>query len=599
MDTNTRNDKRWIFIVLLLFIGSTALRGALGDFPKALRIYPDELRYVSIAKSLINGHGIQIHNMESDFQKILYSLCIMPAFLLDSSVGQIRLIGYLNSVIVSSSIIPVYLLCKKASLDIKSMSCMLIFWATLPTLLVNMYFMSEVIYLPLSLWVVYCAWCAFEAERPDQKIRLNVLLGILCYFAYLCKEIAIYFILSYIIVSAARIFMGRAAWKKEAICLICLTGTFVLCFVAMKMTLFYGMGNSYTDFNLSNIRGVELIRHPEKIRYLCYALAYDTAFAVLALGVFPVLLPLALFDKNKKESWLFLFLFVAFVIGCAAIAYTITLPEELGKRSPRQHLRYLEPLAIPFYILMIQRLKQTAFSRTRKKVLLAAIVLFTMVFVILGAGGGSSLVDNNMLVYYEFFARFICKSDKVLLFVRLLMAMVLAAGCWMLWKNKDTFLKWFAVLFIMVNFISSAAGYFASVYRYAVDEKLRTQTAQANAFLQTLEGNILFITDDGWESEDSRLFDTYVDRDFYVAEIDTIAADGFLKDAVLDLKTAAIRCNFPYKYYDDLSQVDYLVVKTDYGIGFWQETVEKVAEFPLEGYTLYKNRKPDEIWFQK
>ncbi len=32
----------------------------------------------------------------------------------------------------------------------------------------------------------------------------------------------------------------------------------------------------------------------------------------------------------------------------------------------------------------------------------------------------------------------------------------------------------------------------------------------------------------------------------------------------------------------------------DYGIGFRQETVEKVAEFPLEGYTLYKNRKSDE-----
>lgn len=113
---------------------------------------------------------------------------------------------------------------------------------------------------------------------------------------------------------------------------------------------------------------------------------------MIALGVFPVLLPLFYFDQNKKESWFYLFLLLAFLIGCAAIAYTITLPEEFGKRSPRQHLRYLEPFAIPFYIMMRCHLKQTGRDRMHNRLWQAAICLFSVVLILVGGGGGSCLV---------------------------------------------------------------------------------------------------------------------------------------------------------------------------------------------------------------
>ena len=240
-------NHNWFFIVILLFIGSTIMRGILSDFPKALRIYPDELRYVSIANSLMHGQGLQIHNMNSDFQKILYSICIMPAFLAKSSAMQIRIIGYINSIIVSSSVFPVYLLCRKMQLKDKEVGIILAFWITLPTLLVSMYFMSEAIYLPLSLWVIYCAWSAFDSDRLKEKLCANFILGILCYLAYLCKEIALYFVLAYLFVCTCRIFMQQTDWKNEIICLVIFGGIFILCFLGMKETLFYGMGNSYSS----------------------------------------------------------------------------------------------------------------------------------------------------------------------------------------------------------------------------------------------------------------------------------------------------------------------------------------------------------------
>lgn len=590
-------NHNWFFIVILLFIGSTIMRGILSDFPKALRIYPDELRYVSIANSLMHGQGLQIHNMNSDFQKILYSICIMPAFLAKSSAMQIRIIGYINSIIVSSSVFPVYLLCRKMQLKDKEVGIILAFWITLPTLLVSMYFMSEVIYLPLSLWVIYCAWSAFDSDRLKEKLCANFILGILCYLAYLCKEIALYFVLAYLFVCICRIFIQQTDWKNEIICLVIFGGIFILCFLGMKETLFYGMGNSYSSYNLSNIKGLDLLSSSSKVKYLLYSFLYDTLFAILGLGIFPVLFPLFSLNKDKKESWFYIFLLIAFLIGCATIAFTITLPEEFGKRSPRQHLRYLEPFAIPFYILLLNYIKQQNISAKQLKIFIIEMALFAILFIVLGAGGGSNIIDNSMLIYYEFFARFICKSDTGLLMIRILMSLLFCVAVFFISKNKNKFVIIFGIVFIIINIINSLGGYFSCLYRYTIEEEQRVQASEANDYLWTISGNILLITDKGWESEDSRLFDTYINRDFYVAEIDMITADGILEDFVLDLQTESIKCNFPYEYYSDLTEIDYLIVKEDYNISFREDSVEEITDFSIEGYKMYRNKEPRFIRF--
>lgn len=583
---------KWNIIVFLLFAGSAMLRSALGDFPKALRIYPDELRYVDIARSLFQGRGLQIHHLDTDFQKILYSICIMPAFLAKTSAAQIRLIGLINSVLISSSIFPVYALCRKMLMDKKDICVILAFWATLPTLLDSMYFMSEVVYLPLSLWLIYVVWCTWHSENLYERIRWNVLLGLLCYLAYLCKEIALYFVLAYILTAFVRLLIQRSLWKRELVCAVAFAGVFALCFVAMKMTLFYGMHNSYSSFNLSGVRGLSLLQHPEKIGYLLYAFVYDSLFAVIALGVFPVLVPIFCFNKNKKESWFDLFLLMAVLIGCAAIAYTITLPEEFGKRSPRQHVRYLEPFVIPLYIRMLCHLKQLDNNLFRNRLWQIVIYLFSTVFILVGAGGGSYLVDNTMLVYYEFFVRFIGKANWIQFVVRVLMVVVLIFGAQLLLKNRERFIKMFVVTFLCINLINSAAGYAASIYRYSVTREQRAQAAQADVYLQNLDGTILLVSDGGWESEDSRLFDTYINRDFYVTELD------LLQDSVIDLSAERIPCSFPYETYRELTSVDYLIVKADYGICFQEDSVEELPDFPMTGYRLYRNRDGGRIGFE-
>lgn len=57
MKSAAKNNK-WNIIVILLFAGSVLLRSVIGNFPKTLRIYLDELRYVSIARNLFQGQGV-------------------------------------------------------------------------------------------------------------------------------------------------------------------------------------------------------------------------------------------------------------------------------------------------------------------------------------------------------------------------------------------------------------------------------------------------------------------------------------------------------------------------------------------------------------
>ena len=60
-------------------------------------------------------------------------------------------------------------------------------------------------------------------------------------------------------------------------------------------------------------------------------------------------------------------------------------------------------------------------------------------------------------------------------------------------------------------------------WTYGVDETAVQAASALNDSLKTLEGTVLFIPD-GVRQRDSQLIDTYVDRDVYLCEYETLAA---------------------------------------------------------------------------
>lgn len=129
-------------------------------------------------------------------------------------------------------------------------------------------------------------------------------------------------------------------------------------------------------------------------------------------------------------------------------------------------------------------------------------------------------------------------------------------------------------------------------------KELRSQASEANEYLHGLQGNILLISKQGTSPEDKRLFDTYVDCSYYVMDSDSMAMRGFFEDSVLDLKTENIVCDVSGEPYPDLTEIAYLIVMDDYGIRFADSSVEKVENFPLQGYSLYQNLDMEKIYLE-
>ena len=227
----TEPGSKYFYIIVALFLVSTIIRVIVSDFPKVISGYPDELRYMGIARSLAKGQGLCLHGMDSDFQKILYSICIMPAFWFQSAAQQIRVVAYINSLIMSSSIFPIYGLCRKLLKEDREINYVLAFGLTFPAFVYTMFFMSEVVFLPLSLWVVYLVWCIFCEERVGVKLGLNTLLGVLCYLTYLNKEIALYFVLAYVFAYMMYCIFNFKYDKTEGICLTVFIVAFAGCFL--------------------------------------------------------------------------------------------------------------------------------------------------------------------------------------------------------------------------------------------------------------------------------------------------------------------------------------------------------------------------------
>lgn len=156
----------WLWVVML-FAVCAVVYGMLSSYPRELAVYSDELRYLDVARSLLQGRGLRVRNMPSDYQKILYPLCILPALLLKTTAAQITAIGWLNVVYMASAVFPAYALARAMGMNRRRTAFLVGVTAVLPTMSAASTFMSETVFLPLSLWQVYfsCGRC-WQSRRP-------------------------------------------------------------------------------------------------------------------------------------------------------------------------------------------------------------------------------------------------------------------------------------------------------------------------------------------------------------------------------------------------------------------------------------------------
>lgn len=192
-----------LLLAIALFAASTVVSTMLADFPKAADVMPDEMRYLDLARSLLTDGTLTIRGVQTTFQKILYPIALMPAMLFHDPLTQVKAMGFLNAFYASSALFPAYVLARRIAPGFWPGVACLAIAALLPDLCYSMTFMSESLYLPLSLWLLVLLWDAFE--KPGRRgIVLAAAGGVLCYVAYLCKEVALAYVIGVALMFAAR-----------------------------------------------------------------------------------------------------------------------------------------------------------------------------------------------------------------------------------------------------------------------------------------------------------------------------------------------------------------------------------------------------------
>lgn len=577
--------------VALVFLVCAVVYGLLSSYPRELAVYSDELRYLDVARSLLQGRGLRVRNMPSDYQKILYPLCILPALLLRTTAAQITAIGWLNAVYMASAVFPAYALARAMRLNPRRTAFLVGVTAVLPTMSAAATFMSETVFLPLSLWQVYFFLRAMLAA-PRARVGWCAAAGAFCYLLYLNKEVALYYLIAWVLVRGWVWWHDKAGWRAELACNAALLGSFLACFVLAKVTLFRGLGNSYNQTGW--LTG-------EQWRFLPFALVCDALFTVLAFWVYPVLLPLCGLHRPRRGSdarrtQLPLFLLLCLGIGVAVIAWSITVREDLHDPSPRQHMRYLEPLLIPLLAVTMNTLDE-ALTPARKRLLAALTALWGIGFALVCRAIGAGAGDNTLLQWFDFVAdrtdRLPGGSQTLWLAVwRVCIVLGVAVLGAVLVRHRGRRVLAAAAL------VLCAACYLGewriNRWTYAIPAESAAGASALNESLAALDGKVLFLPC-GVRQRDSQLIETYVARDVYIVEYETLLHSGVLADGVLDLTAEAVGPEYPGRAYTDLDAADWVLAAE--GVPLDTTTLEKADAVCPAGYVLYRNPDAQRVRF--
>ena len=580
----------WVWVAVV-FAVCAVVYGVLSSYPREMAVYSDELRYLDVARSLWQGRGLRVRNMPSDYQKILYPLFILPALALKTTAAQITAIGWLNALYASSAVFPAYALCRATGQNRRRTVFLIGAVALLPTMSAASTFMSETVFLPLSLWQIYFLLRAMQA-MPKARVGWCAAAGVWCYLLYLNKEVALYYLIAWVLVRAWVLWQDRSSWRAELACNAALFGSFAACFVLAKLTLFRGLGNSYNQTGWLSA---------EQWGFLPFAIVCDVLFTVLAFGVFPVLLPAVGLCRPAKGSdpvhtQLPLFLLLSLFVGVGVIAWSITVREDLHSPSPRQHMRYLEPLFMPLLLVTLNTLDEKL-STTRRRLLAVLTAAWGVGFIVLCRAIGAGAGDNTLLQWFDFVADRLDRLPVLglngwLLVWRCFIAAGAACIGVLLLRHKARRAMACGVLALCV--LCYAGEWRINRWTYAVTPEAQQAASDLNGRLHGLDGTVLFIPN-GIRQRDSQLIETYVDRDLYTVEYETLCRTGLLDDGVLDLTAEAPAPEYPGRPYEDLTHADWLLVSDDVPLDTTNLTPADIA-CPA-GYTLWHNNEVTRVAF--
>ena len=578
---------------LLILISSAVIRVVLSIFPKSAYTYNDELFYLELSQNLFLRGSLTVYGSPIHFTKLLYSVILAPFYAISDGVLRTQLISGFNALLISSALIPGFLLARRILKKNWQIILALLFLALSPNLLFSITFMSENLYYPLLLWAFYAAYRYFASG--ERKPLGALVLGILAFLLYFTKEVGGAWIIAAgiaLLLDCAEKASRKNALRAFGCFLLGLLVPFLFLRFVILRDLSYSYANQASFANLSS---------PSQILYFLYASLLMLLYFVVSLLFIPAAAPVVYRKQlSPAERFLLTISAVYAVVISVGIAFGVSLSNDYPLADPNVHLRYFIGAAFPFLLLSLSLVdKEESFSW--KSPLVKAVAGFAIIFLLTLAfpPKSGSVVDHPVL----FFTRLIQDSvlwawlSKGILVLLVLVSLILWSK-----KRKLAFVCLLLPVTLALELFSGILFTQTLTREEAIqDTDFLAEVKQLDTFLDSAEGPILMLADSAGDPQ-LKLTNTISDDDYSFATISSV------KDLAAKAENAALvqadlsADPLPHPYveyapgptYDSLSNVSWIVSLGDQDV-LDPSRNEEITPDGLTSFHVYRAQDPSRL----
>ena len=473
-----------IFPFFLILALSAAARLLLSLFSKSAVSYSDELWFLELAQNIFRRGSFTVYTEPVRYANILYPLLISPFYAVTDGLLRTKLISAFNALLISSSLIPGYLLARRILKKNWQVILVLLILALSPNLFLSLTFMAENLYYPLLLWSFYAAYRFFtsKSQRPLHAFGLGLLAALLL----LTREPGAAWAPALFAALAAAGRMGNKKSRKEAL----LPPGLAFCGFLFPLLLL-----KFTVFrSVSLFASVQAVfahfTTASEVVYWLYAAFVLLLFFLVSVFFFPVALPFCGRKKLSPENRSLLLLSGVYVF-CIALgaSLALSLRNDFADPNLRVYLRCLLGAAFPFLLLFFPALEE-AEPPTRKSLLLRLSAVYgVLVLLFLALPRALQPFDAPVL---QFLSR-LGSLPLPLVWICRLAAVLSAAALLLLWKKKGKQALVCVLLPVMLIVELAGSLVFARDVRRLelADPDLTEEAVVLDEYLDSLEGNTL------------------------------------------------------------------------------------------------------------
>ena len=588
-----KENRTLTLVFLLILISSAVIRVILSIFPKSAYTYNDELFYLELSQNLFLRGSLTVYGSPIHFTKLLYSVILAPFYAVSDGVLRTQLISGFNAILISSSLIPGFLLARRILKKNWQIILALLILALSPNLLFSITFMSENLYYPLLLWAFYAAYRYFASG--ERKPLGALFLGVLAFLLYFTKEVGG----AWIIAAGLALLLDcaqKSSRKRALQAFGCFLLGFLVPFLFLRFVVLRDLSYSY-----SNQASFANLSSPSQILYFLYAALLILLYFVVSLLFIPAAAPVVYRKQLSPAKRFLLTISVLYaVVISVGIAFGVSLSTNYPQANLNIHLRYFIGAAFPFMLLSLSLLdKDETFSWKSPLVRITPGFIIIFLLILPFPPNFNSVVDHPVL----FFTRLIQDSvlwawlSKGILVLLVLIALILWSK-----KRKLAFVCLLLPVTLALELFSGILFTQTLTREEAIqDTDFLAEVRQLDTFLDSAEGPVLMLADSAGDPQ-LKLTNTISDDDYSFATISSV------KDLAAKAENAALvqadlsADPLPHPYveyapgptYDSLSDVSWIVSLGDQDV-LDRSRNEEITPDGITSFHVYHAKDPSRL----